>query len=97
MAEQPAAQGGEKTGAWKRPLFRWLVFLELLVLFGFVYVSIGELLILQTNNTNKEIHGGDQLHNIRLATVTRPDLHPDFRQSFVKPLTDILPHRTDGA
>jgi hypothetical protein len=96
MAEQTAASNGKATGAWKRPLFRWLVFLELLVLFGFAYVNLGGLLISQTNNGSKEIHGGDQLHNMRLATETRTDLHPDFRTGFMTPLTDLLPHRTDG-
>lgn len=96
MAEQAAALNGGKKGAWKRPLFRWLVFLELLVLFGFAYVNLAGHLISQTNNTSKDIHGGDQLHNMRLATETRPDLHPDFRSGFLEPLADVFPHRTDG-
>lgn len=96
MAEQPAALGGAKPGAWKRPLFRWLVFLELLILFGFAYLSIGGRLISQTNRTDKQIHGGDQLHNMRLATQTRQDLHPDFRTGLITPLTNLFPHRTDG-
>ncbi len=96
MAEQPAALSGVKNGWWKRPLFRWLVFLELLILFGFAYINIGGLLIEQTNYTSKQIHSGDQLHNMRLATEARSDLHPDYRSGFMTPLTNIFPHRTDG-
>lgn len=96
MAEQKAAEIEAKSGAWIRPLFRWLVFLELLVLFGFAYIALGGLLISQTNQTSKQIHGGDQLHNMRLATQTRPDLNPDLRSGFLTPLSNLVPHRTDG-
>ncbi|MCE9519879.1 MAG: hypothetical protein K8R87_10045 [Verrucomicrobia bacterium] len=96
MAEQPAAQSEGKNGWWKRPWFRWLVFLELLTLFCFAYVNIGGLLIEQTNHTSKQMQEGDQLHNMRLATEVRADLHPDYHSGFMTPLSNIFPHRTDG-
>lgn len=96
MAEPVATDRQKKKELWKSALFRWLVFLQLLVLFGFVYVRIGNLLIHQTNNTTKEIHGGDQMHNMRMATETREDLHPDFTKGFTTPLRNWFPHRTDG-
>ena len=81
---------------WKRVLFRWGVFLELLALFAFAYVRLGGHLISQTNNSAKAIRSHDQLHNMRLATETREDLHPDIRKGLGSSLSRLLPHRTDG-
>src|SRR4029079_10439163 len=69
---------------------------ELLVLFGFAYLSLGKEIISQTNNSEKQMHGHDQMHNMRLATQTREDLNPDFRKGFTGPLFNFFPHRTDG-
>jgi hypothetical protein len=77
-------------------LFRWLVFGQLLVLFLIAYVKMGGLLISQTNHTDKNMFGGDQMHNMRLATQTREDLNPDFTQGFTPALKNFFPHRTDG-
>ncbi len=96
MVEQPAALNGARIGLWKHPWFRWLVILELLILFGFAYIHIGALLVTQTNHTSKQIHGEDQLHNMQLATEARSDLNPDYNSGFMAPLTNIFPHRTDG-
>ena len=96
MAEKDAALREQRTEWWKKTAFRWLVFLELLALFGFAYVRLGGLLISQTNHTDKDIRGHDQLHNIRLTTETREDLHPDFRKGFTTPFFNFFPHRTDG-
>lgn len=96
MAETAATDRQKKKEFWKSALFRWLIFLQLLTLSAFVYVRIGNLLMHQTNNTVKEMHGGDQLHNMRLATETREDLHPDFSKGFTTPLKNWFPHRTDG-
>jgi hypothetical protein len=96
MTGEEAAPRKERTDDWKRTLFRWAVFLELLALFAFAYVRIGGHLIAQTNNSTKAIRGHDQLHNMRLATQTREDLHPDFRKGFSNGLMNLLPHRTDG-
>jgi hypothetical protein len=95
---EPAAdtQRHERTEKWKHVLFRWLVFVQLLALFGIAYVKIGGMLIEQTNNTDKQILGSDQKHNMRWALETRQDLHPDFRKGISQPLKDFFPHRTDG-
>lgn len=93
---EPATKQEERREGWKRSLFRWLVFVELLALFGIAHLQIGSLLISQTNRTEKDLRGGDQLHNMRLATETRADLRPDFRRGFSGPLLDFFPHRTDG-
>ena len=47
-------------------IFRWLVFAELLVLFGIAYVKIGGLLITQTNLPTI-FRGHDQKHNMKRA------------------------------
>lgn len=80
----------------KSSLFRWLVFAQLLVIFLIAYVKIGGLLIAQTNHTEKDMFGGDQMHNMRIATWTKPDLNPDFKQGFTEAFTNFFPHRTDG-
>lgn len=81
----------------KSALFRWLVFAQLAALFIFVYVKIGGLLIFQTNNSSGDIHGGDQSHNMRLATEVRAeDLNPDFSKAFSRTFLHFFPHRTDG-
>jgi len=64
MAEHAADHRTEKSG---RTMSRWLVFLPLLSCFGFVYWRLGGALIAQTNFTDKNIQGADQMHNIRLA------------------------------
>jgi hypothetical protein len=94
MAENEAAAARKDSG--KTKLFRWLIYLQLLGLFAFAYVRMGGLLITQTNHTTKQILGGDQKHNLRLALQTREDLNPDFSKGFMKALTDFFPHRTDG-
>ncbi|MFZ4767823.1 MAG: hypothetical protein ACOYMN_22980, partial [Roseimicrobium sp.] len=81
----------------KSALFRWLTFAQLAVLFVYAYVKFGSLLILQTNHTPSDIHGGDQSHNMRLATEVRSeDMHPDFTKGFSKAFLNLFPHRTDG-
>lgn len=95
MAAEPA-QREERPRWWEGSLFRWLLFLELMALFAMLYCNLGGQLISQTNRTDKDIHGADQLHNMRQAAQTRPDLHPDFRNGFLRPLADFFPHRTDG-
>ena len=99
MAETTGANGEarrKRTELLKSALFRWLIFLQLLALIIFAYVKVGELLISQTNYTPKDVHGGDQSHNMRLATQTRPDLNPDFSKGFSKAMSGFFPHRTDG-
>lgn len=95
---EPAAdsQRPERTDKWKQTLFRWLVFAQLLALFSIAYIKIGGMLVAQTNNTDKQILGSDQKHNMRWALETQPDLHPDFRQGISQPLKNFFPHRTDG-
>lgn len=81
----------------KSSLFRWLVFVQLAGLYVFIHIKLGGLLIAQTNHTAKDIHGGDQSHNMRLATEVRAeDLHPDFDQEFTRSFLNYFPHRTDG-
>lgn len=77
-------------------LFRWLVFTQLLVLFILAYLKIASLLIAQTNHTDKNMFGGDQMHNMRLATHAKPDQNPDFSKGFSSALSNFFPHRTDG-
>jgi hypothetical protein len=74
-----------------------LIFAQLAALYAFVHVKLGGMLIEQTNHTPKDIRGGDQLHNMRLATEVRAhDLKPDFERGFTKALLGFFPHRTDG-
>lgn len=96
MEEKPAATGGIKTGSQKRQVFRWLVFLELLALFAFAYLNLASHLLPHTGRKDADIRDGDQLRCMRLATETRGDLQPGFKGSFMKPLLDMYPHRTDG-
>lgn len=89
--------GKKKQNEWlQSTLFRWLVFTQLLVLFLLAFLKIGSLLISQTNHTDKNMFGGDQMHNMRLATQTKQDLSPDFSKGFTTALTNFFPHRTDG-
>ncbi len=81
---------------WKSALFRWLVFAQLLILFAVAYVKIGGLLIAQTNRDTADMFGGDQMHNMRLATITKDDLNADFSKGFSKAFFNFFPHRTDG-
>jgi hypothetical protein len=81
----------------KSGLFRWLSFAMLAALYAFAHFQLGGLLIRQTNQSTKDIHGGDQSHNMRLATQVRAeDLHPDFSRGFTKGFLNFFPHRTDG-
>src|SRR5688572_6647101 len=76
---------------------RWIIFVLLAALYVCVHLGIGDLLIAQTNSTTKDIHGGDQSHNMRLATQVRAeDLNPDFNRGFTKTFLNYFPHRTDG-
>ena len=100
MAEHVAAdkqtQEQKRRELWKSALFRWLVFVQMLVLFAFAYVHFGDLLIQQTNSTHEEMFMHDQMHNLRLATQTHEDLRPNFNKGVLKPLENWFPHRTDG-
>jgi len=75
---------------------RWLVLVLALAAIGLVDLRIGELLITQTNTSDKHILGGDQKQNIKLALQAREDLSPDFSKGVTEPLKDWFPHRTDG-
>ena len=92
----PSPQEQKRVEPWKSPLFRWLSFGLLLILFVCTYYTIGKELLRQTNQTRELRAGSDQLHNMRLATQTRPDLNPNFNHSFLEPLKNWFPHRTDG-
>lgn len=96
MPDQTVEARPKRMEFWNSSLFRWAMFIPLLVLFVLAYVKIGGLLIEQTNHTAKDMFGGDQMHNMRLATETRADLQPDFSKGFTKSFVDFFPHRTDG-
>lgn len=97
MADANGEARRKRIEIFKSALFRWLVFAQLAVLYVFIHVKIGGLLITQTNHTTKDIHGGDQSHNMRLATqVKAEDLDPDFSKGFTKGFLNFFPHRTDG-
>lgn len=97
MADANGEARRKRREIFKSALFRWLVFAQLAVLYAFIHVKLGGLLILQTNHSTKDIHGGDQSHNMRLATQVRAeDLSPDFSGGFTKNLRNYFPHRTDG-
>src|SRR5688500_656033 len=97
MAEVQGEARKRRIEILKTGLFRWLVFAQLAALYVFAHVQIGEMLIRQTNQTSKDIHGGDQSHNMRLATQVRAeDLNPDFSKGFTKGFMNFFPHRTDG-
>lgn len=97
MADITGAARRRKLEVFKSALFRWLVFGQLALLYAFIHVKLGGLLITQTNHSTKDIKGGDQLHNMRLATEVRAqDLNPDFDSGFTKGFLNFFPHRTDG-
>jgi hypothetical protein len=97
MAEATGEARKKRIEFLKSAWFRWLIFVQLLALYVLVHVKMGGLLIQQTNHTAKDMRGGDQLHNMRLATEVRAeDLHPDFDKGFTKALMNFFPHRTDG-
>jgi len=96
MPDQPVEARRKRMEFLKSSLFRWAMFVPLLVIFVLVYVKMGGLLIQQTNNTAKDMFGGDQMHNMRLATEARVDLQPDFSKGFSKSIAGLFPHRTDG-
>ncbi len=96
MAETPGEAQARRTETFKSALFRWLIYLQLLGLVIFVYFRFAGLLILQTNHTSDDVHGGDQSHNMRLATQTRADISPDVSKGFSQAMAKFFPHRTDG-
>jgi hypothetical protein len=96
MAEPTTEARLKRTEAWKTTLFRWIMFAQVLVLFVLVYVRLGGMLIQQTNHTAKDMFGGDQMHNMRIATETKPDLQPDLSKGFSEGFRNFFPHRTDG-
>src|SRR3954471_23943658 len=97
MADANGEARSKRRDTLKSTLLRWLAFIPLVALYVFIHVKIGGLLISQTNNTTKDIHGGDQSHNMRLATEVRAeDLKPDFNSGFTKSFLNFFPHRTDG-
>lgn len=97
MADVTGEARNKRMEIVKSALFRWLVFAQLAVLFVYVYVRVGGLLIFQTNNATADIHGGDQSHNMRLATDVRAeDLNPDLSKGFSMGIRNCFPHRTDG-
>ncbi|MEI6534245.1 MAG: hypothetical protein WCN98_02805 [Verrucomicrobiaceae bacterium] len=100
MAHQEEPRRDKRIERRQGKLFRCLLFVPFIALFAQAYLTIGGLLISQTNNAvrnNKEdILRHDQKHNMKLALETRADLKPDLSKGFIKPLTDFFPHRTDG-
>ncbi len=75
---------------------RWIVLAVVLVVFASGYLRLAGLLVAQTNNTDKNILGADQKHNMKTALLTRADLKPDFSKGVSEPIKDWFPHRTDG-
>jgi hypothetical protein len=75
---------------------RWSVIIIALALFAWAYLHVGNLLLTQTNHTDKAILGADQKHNMKMALRTRADLTPDFAKGISEPIKDWFPHRTDG-
>lgn len=75
---------------------RWIVLAVALSVIGLAYLWVGSLLIAQTNNTEKDILGADQKHNMKTALETRADLSPDFSKGVSGPIKNWFPHRTDG-
>jgi hypothetical protein len=67
-----------------------------LALVSATYLLIGGMLLKQTNNTDKDMLGGDQENNLRLTVETAKDLSPDFSQGVSEPIKAMVPHRTDG-
>jgi len=96
MPDHTAEARQKRTEFWKAGLFRWGIFAALLVLFLVTYVKLAGLLVAQTNYTAKDMFGGDQMHNMRMATEAREDLRPDFSKGFSKSILNLFPHRTDG-
>ena len=80
----------------RRHVLRHLVLLVSLALMAFAYLKIGELLITQTNFTDKDILGADQKHNLKFALQTRDDLTMDLSKGVSEPVKNWFPHRTDG-
>ena len=81
---------------WWLRFGRWITLVLALVGFGVVYFWLAQLLITQTNHTDKDILGADQKHNLKLALQTRQDLTLDFTQGVSEPIKNWFPHRTDG-
>lgn len=96
MAEKVATRRTGLNEIFGSIVFRWLVIVLSLTLFLFTYLKMGGMLLSQINITDKQMLGGDQMHNMRLATQTRPDINPDLSKGFSDGLTNFLPHRTDG-
>jgi hypothetical protein len=91
----PGAGHSPLSSRWL-PIGRWFVLAIALVVMGMAYLNIGRLLIAQTNNTDKDILGADQKHNMKLALQTRADLTPDWSKGVSQPVQDWFPHRADG-
>lgn len=91
-----AEESGQQTGRGRSSLFRWLVYLQLLALFLILYVKLGGVLILQTNNTAKDLSTGNQLKSLHLAMEVRKDFEPEFEKGFSKAVFKLFPHQTDG-
>lgn len=83
-------------GRWWFRVGKWIVFAVALGAIAAAYVHIAGLLIEQTNNTDKNILGADQKHNLKTALLTREDLKPDFSKGVSEPIKNWFPHRTDG-
>jgi len=75
---------------------RWFFILAALAGYAILHLHLAGLLIAQTNFTDKDILGGDQKNNLKLALQTREDLHPDFATGVSVPIKNWFPHRTDG-
>ncbi len=75
---------------------RSLAVAALLALCAVLYLWLAGLLLAQTNHTDRNILGGDQKNNLKLALQTRADLRPDFTAGISEPLKKMLPRRTDG-
>ena len=80
---------------WHR-IGRWGFVFAALAGYAALHLHLGSLLMQQTNFTDKDILGGDQKNNIKLALQTREDLNPDFSRGVSVPIKNWFPHRTDG-
>lgn len=83
---------------WQRWRGWWRPFTvaALLALCALLYLWLAGLLLAQTNHTDRDLLGGDQKNNLKLALQTRADLRPDFAAGISEPLKNMLPRRTDG-
>ena len=95
---EDAGGGGSRTGTAQggRNPWRWAVLGLALLGYVVVHMVLAGHLLEQVNVTDREIRGGDQKHNMRLALQTRADLQPDFDDGITAALQRFVPHRTDG-